>query len=419
MAITYNAGTNTITVTGYTSGTPCTFTDIYNADIAGGWGVVALQGTSQFLFDCKLVVGDGSTATYFADVEKQVTFSDFFTSADAYIKVRHSATFILGTLLDASAKTGGRGCCIIFNCNYGGSYTVDGYDSSSIVYLYGSTFINIGTATYLRFRLRGVDAYAHRVYCCTVTNDFQFNFCINDTDFKWLTALSCEYLFHRSSGIIANVNVFNGVGIAYAYSTDTTIVKNVFARGNTRIMEMSNAVVDSYLIDVDADNWLFKWSGTCSGEAYRQYTFNLQVIEEDGTAIQNATVTLTDKDDTEIFSLSTDANGDIAEQTVSRGYYDQAHGDTLQDYGPFTLTVEKANFETYVHEGIVLDEPIDWRIALLDKIVVEEKHGSWGLTQREYDQIIKDEVEPYQMATAILLLQRKRDKRIIKVLANE
>ena len=39
MPITYDAVTDTITVTGYTKATPCTFPDIFKADVAGGWGV--------------------------------------------------------------------------------------------------------------------------------------------------------------------------------------------------------------------------------------------------------------------------------------------------------------------------------------------------------------------------------------------
>lgn len=82
MAITYNAGTNTITVTAYTAGTPCTFLDIYNADVAGAWGQVTRQCTNQFCFDCKLVIGDGSTATYFADIGIDFSFKHGIVTAN-------------------------------------------------------------------------------------------------------------------------------------------------------------------------------------------------------------------------------------------------------------------------------------------------------------------------------------------------
>ena len=67
MAITYNAGTNVITVTGYTAGTPCTFLDVWNADQAGGWGVITRQCSHQYCLSAQLDIGDGSTVTYFGD----------------------------------------------------------------------------------------------------------------------------------------------------------------------------------------------------------------------------------------------------------------------------------------------------------------------------------------------------------------
>ena len=56
MAISYDAGTDTITVTAGTEAVPITFTDIYNADVAGAWGQVTKTG-NMFVFDCKLAVG--------------------------------------------------------------------------------------------------------------------------------------------------------------------------------------------------------------------------------------------------------------------------------------------------------------------------------------------------------------------------
>lgn len=62
MAISYNAGTNTLTVTGAGN----TFAAIYAADVAGGWGVVRNQG-QQYYFGCHIVIGDGSTITDLTD----------------------------------------------------------------------------------------------------------------------------------------------------------------------------------------------------------------------------------------------------------------------------------------------------------------------------------------------------------------
>jgi hypothetical protein len=56
-------------------------------------------------------------------------------------------------------------------------------------------------------------------------------------------------------------------------------------------------------------------------------------------------------------------NGNIATQTVSRGYYDQPHGNTLQDYGPHTLTIIKAGYQTYIRK-FTLMAGTAWEVKL-------------------------------------------------------
>jgi hypothetical protein len=46
----------------------------------------------------------------------------------------------------------------------------------------------------------------------------------------------------------------------------------------------------------------------------------------------------------------TDANGNIPTRCVTRGYYDQAHGDVLQDYAPLLIVITKDGFMDYKDE---------------------------------------------------------------------
>jgi hypothetical protein len=46
----------------------------------------------------------------------------------------------------------------------------------------------------------------------------------------------------------------------------------------------------------------------------------------------------------------TDANGNIPTRCVTRGYYDQAHGDVLQDYAPLLIIISKDGFMDYRDE---------------------------------------------------------------------
>jgi hypothetical protein len=118
-----------------------------------------------------------------------------------------------------------------------------------------------------------------------------------------------------------------------------------------------------YLINADTDTWNTNWVGAQAGILYRQYTFDFTVTDSAGTPISGATVTLKDKNGNTVFSLTTDVNGKISTQTVTRGYYDQPRGNTLQDYSPHTLTITKAGWQKYV-KTFTLAEKTKWEIKL-------------------------------------------------------
>ena len=124
----------------------------------------------------------------------------------------------------------------------------------------------------------------------------------------------------------------------------------------------------AYVIDSVLENWNFSYPYGYYGDSkiYRQYTINLKVIDKNNNDINDATVTLWDKDNNEIFSTTT-SSGVIAGQTVSYGYYDEPHASTIQPddvgYSPHTLQISKAGYQTYKTK-FTLDSKIDWTIKL-------------------------------------------------------
>jgi hypothetical protein len=139
---------------------------------------------------------------------------------------------------------------------------------------------------------------------------------------------------------------------------------NITARNNNFLaFIVTGTSGDLYLVNPDSDVWNFNWSGTAATKVYRQYTFNLNVLDTNQNNVENATAILKDKDGTQIFSLTTNANGEITEQTVSYGYYNQANENTLQSYSPHTLEIRKAGYKTY-KKKFTADGKIDWTIAL-------------------------------------------------------
>jgi len=138
MAISYDAGTDTITVTEGTVDVPITFTDIYNADVAGAWGQVTQVG-NMFVFDCKLVIGDASTSTYLADIFKKVTLNDTWTITDA-------ATLKTGLLFAAEGDKPRKGCYLLLNTTEANAITVN---NGGTYLMYQTLTEDIGAGTNL------------------------------------------------------------------------------------------------------------------------------------------------------------------------------------------------------------------------------------------------------------------------------
>jgi len=387
VAITYDAPSNTITVTGYTEGTPCTFLDIWNADQAGGWGVVSKQGGNQFLFDCRVVIGNGSTATWFADTKKQICFTDSSVSANYQVEmdVKNNAHLRFGTLLDDSTYRTTDGVSIIV-------------DVSSYFYIYAVATRAGSEVNLYGCYLQGVYNQVHGITVGTNNKIYECTF----NSMRIYTAVS-PYSYNarritiqRSAyGLMFYLSVAGTYEDVLVHSSGRSMYFVTIVTGGTlKDFKLKNPVhqniqcydvrVPIYLVNPTLDTWSFNWVGAQDGKIYRQYTFNLKVTEQDGTAISGATVTLKDKNDATVFSVSTAVDGTITEQTVSRGYYDQAHGDTLQDYSPHTLTIEKSGYQTY-EKTFTLEQKTDWEIKLAKAVGVFLSFGSPVINLKKTD----------------------------------
>lgn len=144
----------------------------------------------------------------------------------------------------------------------------------------------------------------------------------------------------------------------------SAVVKNLTAYHCTKILYSESALgANHYLINVETDAWVFQWlDANETGKIHRQYELDL-------TTEPSATVTLKDNAANTIFSITSDATtGAIATQVVSRGYYQRATANTLQDYGPFTLTITKTGKMPYTQTGIILTEKTKLQIALRNQL---------------------------------------------------
>ena len=364
MPITYDIGTNTITVTGYTGDIPCTFEDIYQADLAGGWGVVSRQG-NQFLFDCYLTIGDGSTETWFADTGKQVMLNDGVLTANyqTWVLVKAEAHFRLGTLIDAEKKTTRDGVGL-FSGDTSYYHNLLNAEGNAEVKVYSGFVMRVyagGRATHFNITYGEI----YNTFFCSVNIKSLyvdiFNVQIMDPSTAYGTLGDPRGTIEQIKLIIGKYAIAGG-----AWQSHT--IKNAKIRYHTYVFSAYYSP-DCYFINFETNTWKFTWAGTSEGKMYRQYEFGLRVTDKDNNPISGATVTLKDKNGNQVFQVSTGADGRISTQTVSRGYYDQSHGDTLQEYSPHTLTIEKAGYQTY-EKKFTLEAKTSWEIKLAKAVGV-------------------------------------------------
>ncbi len=342
------------------------------------WGVVWKMGANQYAFDAKLVIGDGSTATVFVDTNKSVAFNDLgLVYPSASLSVTDNAALTLGTLLDASAKTVQEGCSLInYNTSAVGYIFIQGATTDA-VNLYACQVTASGNA-----QLR----YCHgKIYHCVFGRYIRVAVSVFD-----IFDLSMWYgtdtgAISVSSGTFDSVTIGNYVYALAAYGTYPQLVaKNCKLLNNTYDLYVNTLTDnDAYLINMEAA-WTFFWVGNSTKKIYRQYEFDLTVTDKTNTPLQGATVTLTDKNGTQAFSAMTNANGAIATQTITRGYYQQSTGDTLHDQAPHTLTVAKAGYQTYIKK-FVITEKTRWAIKLATTQTVLLASGKLSLNLKPTD----------------------------------
>lgn len=347
------AGTNTCTISGAGS---ASFAGLVAADVAGGWGKFTADATgTQIICAGKIVVGDGTNACVFSDTKKQV----FFTTLNAVpiVLVKSAATLTLGTLIDANLKTTKDGCSLF--CSETSLYKrFINSEVNSTVNFYSSQF----TQTNPSYPDRCSIVSTFLVYNCIFTSIVLLSPGATSDLYNVLFHGSDQSIGYGSYGTMDRITIYNMSTCAFQSQSGAHFtVYNSVVYGCTYLAQILSTG-NNYIINGVADTWNFQF--TAAGAVFRQYEFSCYILDASGSPIEDATVTLIDNASTEIFSEDTDGSGFITVQTVTRGYYDQAHGDTLQDAGPHTLTVTKAGYIPYTCTFVLEKEITEFPITL-------------------------------------------------------
>ncbi len=382
MAITYNAGTNVITVTGYTEGTPCNFTDIYNADVAGAWGVVWRECTKQFCFDCGLIIGDGSTTTWFADSGKQVMHKVFNVPAysSGYygaMNVKANANCRFGIVMDATNKLGMNGCHLFYDST--GSYFGVMVEGSGNLSCYSCIFdggIKYGCGTALNPALTGT----FKAWNCMFNTTLYVNKGTTDIN---KCAMNKKHLAN-SYGILStppttieNVEIYgtrDRGAMSFTGTSGVTTTKNAYIRDCTNLCVLWGQSATHNVINADTDTWIVYRRSSGSETVQKQFTFDLKVIDKDNGAINGATVKIWDKDSNLIVDTTTNASGVIATETITASICPAGSSTFSTLKTPHLIKIEKAGYTMY-EADFTLDEKTDWIIALQTSLLRNPSMG--------------------------------------------
>lgn len=365
MAITYNAGTNVITVTGYTAGAPCRFLDVWNADQAGGWGVITRQCSHQYCLSAQLDIGDGSTVTYFGDKNVWITISDFTPNSSwFYIRILVNATATFGELI--SGKQTRHGCTfdLLTTTNLYPNIIGNSAGNEGNLNLY-SCILNGRKTSYVDTYISGFlnlkvyNSIFNRCHLSSVTTSL-------DIYNLYITTVKLAVAFITAPTTTYELLTINNVSEYDAFYFDAasgiSTIKNSVFEDCSYDFCMRGSGANLYAVNV-VSNWHIRDLTWGTALLYRQYEFDLKIIDKDENGISSTVVKIWDKDNNLVVDTTTNASGIIATQTLNYGYYNQAGGDTPVMQTPHTIQISKVGYETYKKKW-TLDKKTDWTIAL-------------------------------------------------------
>jgi len=364
MAITYDAPSNTITVTGYSEVTPATMADVYAADVAGGWGVVTeVVADGMYFIQANLQVGDNINATYFILQANEV----MRLADDVILTVLDYAHLQVGALENDRGKNGG---VLILGAMSVATVTNLLSGAHASLRLYGS-FFAAGVNHRLVVRLGAfemIDSTWKQAWTGSGTSDLYLNTLQECTIYG-------SIFTNLSVGIVLQSNIFNfeksailksGSAFGISQNGATRTAYNLDAENCPLLVNCGTLNSSVTLIDPIVQVTQSQVNTGVSGYVYLKYTVDVNVADRNGEALSGVTVGWADSRGNGGSDV-TDANGNVDFTLLSKQWVGISEDET--DFNDFIFTISKSGYETLTLENITIDSPIDWHLELQDKIV--------------------------------------------------
>ena len=241
------------------------------------------------------------------------------------------------------------------------------YDfSSGVINLYGVNFI---TEDSLPERVQFQSTVTGNLYKVTFTSPYEIDFWgsgITINDVTGMGGGSFSFDIRSSSPLtLTNCKVY-GAPTAVTESLGSTrsnchTFANLLTQDTTTDFQLYHPGLGIKLLDPLFTPISSKLRAYCNnGFTYTiwiDYTMSINVIDVFGSAIQNVSVILKNKNSVQQFSLSTDSSGNITPTSVNVKAWIHIHNTSsatiiyqdseITDYNPFELWVSKSGYETY------------------------------------------------------------------------
>lgn len=346
-----------LVATGSTSSDKFTIEDLYNADIANGWGVILKLDENTYKVNTHLIMG---STEYFDAVEKTIIFADGISSPGNWTLGRVSGT-----------NRTYAGCNIIIKSTWLTSINfkyLEAYRTSFQYVFPKNNGVDISTGLGLcdiSFDGKVQDCTCDRIRTFVPTNTSIVKNCI---------VSRFDIAFRTSQATFDDVKCLQGSRVwQFGGSTTNVVARGVYTEGTAAILVVNGKTGSSLtIIDsiVSGSPMFGSYIDNDGFEYFDKFSYNLQVLEEDEvTPIAGATITMYDNAG-QIFQVTTDSNGEITEQYITRVYgtVDTPALPSVYTYTnkyPYKLIIEKEGYETYTENFTqLLSEPIVKTVAL-------------------------------------------------------
>lgn len=349
-----------IIISDYLINNPANFQEMYDQDIAQGWGLVHKQGAAQFKIDASVILVSG----YFVDTNKMVEFAD-----EARFEMSGNTHFRLGEVDSISNRTGKNGCIMVFYPYPGQS--VFKQSQAAGLELYNSQIIyESGDSGNGIMILYAEDAFTFRIWGSRLRggeyvqigsnySEGKYAFARTDIeDFYYGLMLAGDY----SSTFFIDVRMIDCYSAIYFLATSGATVYGLEGVGLDILAYFSSATGTYNFINCKSNTW--SWHNISQCTVNRQYNFDLKVPNIDGNPIGNANVKIWDVSggnpvvDVDTYPVGHVNEGEIPIQILTNKVYP---GDVMKT--PHTMGIKKSGYDNYRCK-FILDKEIDWNIKL-------------------------------------------------------